>query len=624
MRYVFSLILILAIHPPSYAQTDNLASDWHLNSNGWPITVSIARQGDKYLAFVADADSACNKKLDSVTWDAETGSLEFRMAAPGVTQWYRVTVADGLMIGRFSNENATKAGKPTDPLSYKYHVTGWSQDYFQSITRVVFDVYANGFRGRLRIDKSGEQFVGRLKMYAYENQVLECLEEEITVSQWDGEKLAFTRGTQVYTGAVDGRHISGSYMRADGTTSLWSGRRAEVLTYGLTAKSAEARLAWQERTRRILYRLMMAGNPAPASVNVEILADDLPPISSEPYSLRDDDPAQHPQNYRLTELRLTYTIPGPFGVSTRVVHAYLAKPTTPPPNGLERYPLVVAVNGHMGSAYNVMDGGTLFWYGDAWARRGYMVLAVDIGHRPDADVVRARSIDDLSTYLGYPDISYPGDDPAHGNGLRSSIKPAKPAGFTSADWAYYTDWEVDGERVWDVMQALDWVLTRPDVDPNKIIVTGLSMGGEVASYVGALDPRVAVTIPASGPAPDLSVFKYLRRVGHCVHWSFADIREFIDHSDILALIAPRPLIVQTGQQDRTYSEFSSPFAGDKQALMRARAAYGDGPLLHFLHPLGHEYRAGAVAYTVNDGQTDASTATDGRTLFDYVRQFLNF
>jgi dienelactone hydrolase len=619
MRYVFSLILILAIHPPSYSQTDNLASDWHLNSNGWLITVSIARQGDKYLAFVAEADSACNKKLDSVTWDAETGSLEFRMAAPGVTQWYRVTVADGLMIGRFSNENATKAGKPTDPLAYKYHVTGWSQDYFQSITPVVFDIYANGFRGRLRIDKSGEQFVGRLKMYAYENQALESLEEEITVSQWDGEKLAFTRDGQVYTGAVDGRYISGSFIRASGTSSLWSGRRAEVLTYGIAPKTPEWRADWQERTRRALYRLMMAGNPAPASVNVEIIADNLPPIVSTPYPLRDDDPAQRPQNYRLTELRLTYTIPGPFGVSTRVVHAYLAKPTTPPPNGLERYPLVVAVNGHLGSAYNVMDGGTLFWYGDAWARRGYMALAVDIGHRPDADVVRARSIDDLSAYLGYPDISYPGDDPAHGNGLRPSIKPI--------DDPYYTDWEEDGERTWDVMRAIDYAVSRSDVDSSRIAVTGLSLGGEIASYVGALDTRIQATISA-GYSPDLSVFKYLRRVGHCWHWSFADYREYLDQSDVLALIAPRPLIVQTGAADPTFSSYPQPFAADKQVIRRARAAYNGGPIFHYLHPLGHEYRtgvtSGGLSYTTNDGQTNAETATDGRTLFDYLAQFLNF
>jgi dienelactone hydrolase len=559
-----------------------LTGDWHVNANGFRQTFS---------------------QFDDLTGDGR--QFEFRRSGGGITQWYSVTVEDGIMIGRFSH--SADAAKPTDPLAYKYHITGWNGQAFPT-TPAVFDIDANGFRARLRVDKSGDSFVGRYKIYAYRNSPLECAEEEIAVKIWDGQNLAFTRGIQDYTGQVSGRSVSGTFTHA-GDSYPWSGNRAEVLAYGLTPKSDEERQAWQERTRRTLYRLMMAGNPVPLSVNVEILADDLPPISGEPHALRDDDPASYPQDYTLTDLRLTYTLPNWMGGEPikRVNHAYLARPNTPGP-----HPLVVAVNGHLGSAHKVMDGSTLFWYGDAWARRGYMVLAVDISHRPDADVVRSGSVIDLSTYLGYPDIAYPGDDAAHGNGLRASIKPI--------DDPYYTDWEEDGERVWDVMRAIDYAVSRSDVDAGRIVVTGLSLGGEVAAYVGALDPRVAVTIPSSGPAADLSVFKYLRRVGHCVNWSFADIREYISQSDVLALTAPRPVIIQTGAIDRTYSEFSIPFAGDKQVVGRARAAGGE--VVHFLHPLGHEYRAGVVTHTINDEQTNGETASDGRTVFDYVKEWL--
>jgi Dienelactone hydrolase family len=599
MAFFFALFLPLFQSSPF--------AEWHAMSNGFPVTISISQQGDKYIGHTSNADDECKRRLDNVMWDAESGILEWRMTVPGVTQWYKVSIADGIMTGRFSHENVSKGAKPIDPLAYKYSMSGWSQGYFP-ITPAVFDIKANGFRGRVRIDKSGDQFIGRLKMYAFENQLLESLEEDITINQWDGEALIFTRGIpQVYTGATNGRYISGKFTHA-GFEYQWSGSRAEVLTYGLTPKSPEESVAWQERTRRTLYRLMMGGNPQPLSVNVEIIANDLPPISSPPYPLRDDNPGAHPQNYTRTELRLTYTLPNRLGGApiSRTVHAYLAKPTTPPPNGLGKYPLLVAVNGHNGSAYQMLDPGSLFYYGDSFARRGYMVLAVDISHRPLAD------------RFGYTLFVENGDDPAHGNGLHPAIKAP---GDT-------TDWEEDGERVWDVMRALDYALSRSDVDSQRIVTTGLSMGGEIASYVGALDPRIGVTIPA-GYSPDLSVVKYHGN-HECYTWR-SDIREYIDQSDVLSLIAPRALIVETGKLDAVFSAFTPPFAGDKQVLRRARIA--GGSVVHFLHSLIHEWRGGGVMFATviepiapgdQSWQTNGDTATDGRTLFDYVAEFLNF
>jgi dienelactone hydrolase len=643
------LILVLIVYSTSNSQTlDNLAGDWHVNANGSRLTLSIARQGTKHVAYVSADGDECSQRTDNVTWDAETGQLEFRRPLGGVAQWYKVTIADGVMVGRFAN--VSKDDKPALP-AYKYHLTGWSHDYFnQGVVPVVFDILANQrSRGRLRIDRSPEgRLIGRLKFYALDNSVWEYPEEEITVTHWDGDNIAFTRGTQSYTGTVEGRDISGVFT-SGGAVAPWRGARAEVLTYGIAPKTLEERAAWQERTRRHLYRLMMAGNPAPLSVTVEVIRDNLPPITSTQYPTRDDDPDAHPQNYRLAELRLTYTLPNWLGSApvTRVSHAYLAKPTSPPPGGLARYPLVIGVNGHVGSAYQVMTPGAQCWYGDAFARRGYMVLAVDIGHRPAIDLVQFGSTSDLSSYLGYPGSAI-ADDPANGNDYHPSIKPTKPANYTDAEWAYYTDWEEDGERVWDVMRAIDYAVSRPDVDPQRIAVTGLSMGGEIASYVGALDPRVAMSIPA-GYSPDLNVFKYLGE-HRCWNWAFADIREYIDHSDLFALTAPRPLIVETGARDIGFSIFpqaqsllpsvplgSAPFAGDKQVMRRARAAYGAGPLFHYLHPLAHEYQTGVAGgglryatviepQAIGDllWQTNDDTATDGRTLFDYVAYFLNF
>jgi hypothetical protein len=161
------------------------------------------------------------------------------------------------------------------------------------------------------------------------------------------------------------------------------------------------------------------------------------------------------------------------------------------------------------------------------------------------------------------------------------------------------------------------------------------MGGEVATIVGGLDPRLAVSLPA-GYSPDMGVM--LHHGNHaCWRWLNADVREYVDVSDFYALTAPRPLLIQTGRRDSTFSALSSPFAADKQVVRRARAAYGDGPLVHYLHYDAHHYHVGDInpsgarergvrvpvasapkAAGDTDWQVDARTKVAAPTLFDWV------
>ena len=50
---------------------------------------------------------------------------------------------------------------------------------------------------------------------------------------------------------------------------------------------------------------------------------------------------------------------------------------------------------------------------------------------------------------------------------------------------------------WDGIRGIDYLQTRPEVDPDRIGVTGFSGGGTVTSYIGALDDRVKVSVPCS-------------------------------------------------------------------------------------------------------------------------------
>ena len=51
-------------------------------------------------------------------------------------------------------------------------------------------------------------------------------------------------------------------------------------------------------------------------------------------------------------------------------------------------------------------------------------------------------------------------------------------------------------RIFDGMRALDYVVSRPDVDPTRIGCTGNSGGGTLTSYLMALDPRIACAAPS--------------------------------------------------------------------------------------------------------------------------------
>jgi hypothetical protein len=318
---------------------------------------------------------------------------------------------------------------------------------------------------------------------------------------------------------------------------------------------------------------MMAGNPSPTKVSVTTSVASLPQPSVKPSPDRDDNLESWPADYRVTDLVFDYTLRNPYGGApiSRQSHAKLAIPTGPPPPG--GFHAVLALNGHFGSAQAIFNPDDLyFWYGDAYARRGYVVLAVDVSHRPVED---RRGL--------YPEITG-GDDPANGNGPHPAIKAA---GFDS-------DFEEDGERAWDAMRALDHLLTLPFVNRQHVLVTGMSLGAEITTVVGALDPRLAAVVPSEF-SPDLGVL-YWHGNHPCWEWLNANIRDYIDVSDLQSLVAPRPLIVESGKIDFIFSGRPEPFATDKEVLRRTRAAYADTPdrLLHYLHYDGHHYHVGDI------------------------------
>ena len=603
---------------------------WYLNASGEHLTLqldwnAVAKRIEG--SIVSEADGGMGL-VDQIGFDSHTNTIELRRATTEGFDWYRARVTENVLVGRLAR--VTSPDRPGDP-DYALHLSGWSESFDAHHEPRVWDVVVDGEAlVRIRIDRAPDHptgFIGRWKIYASMSQGSqgEQVERDLEVTLWDGTNLAFVShdpdGDLKVTATATGRLLSGTILQGTGDSHPFQGARADVLGFGLSARSSGERDQWQRRTRRQLELLLMNGAPSPTSHNVEVLTRQITPTRSElPAVDRDDDARHWPQNYDLAELGFTSTLLDPAGGPdlTRTAHGFLATPQGGAPT--HGRPAVLAVNGHEGSAAQLFQPDNIdYWYGDAFARRGYTVLALDISHRPLED----RS----SLYVDFLD----GDDYARGNGLHPAIKST---GFDS-------DWEEDGERVWDVMRALDYLRRVPGVDPNRIIVTGLSMGGEVTTLAAALDPRFAAAVVA-GFSPDLGTMLY--NGNHpCWLWQNKDLREYIDSSDLQALIAPRPLVVETGRVDAIFSAFYAPFAADKQVARRARLAYADHPehYLHYLHYDIHHYHVGdldpereieeglrepvVTAPTTpwsTDWQTDPATRQVGSNLFAFLGEML--
>ncbi len=141
-----------------------------------------------------------------------------------------------------------------------------------------------------------------------------------------------------------------------------------------------------------------------------------------------------------------------------------------------------------------------------------------------------------------------------------------------------------GERLWDVMRCVDYAVSLPEVDKKRIGCAGLSLGGEMAMWLGAMDERITATVSAGF----LTVMDQMEQ-NHCMCWKFPGLRERVDYADIYALIAPRALQCQNGLKEGP-TQFYVPIA--RKALTEIQLIYKDlgkpGNVELDVHDGGHE------------------------------------
>lgn len=153
------------------------------------------------------------------------------------------------------------------------------------------------------------------------------------------------------------------------------------------------------------------------------------------------------------------------------------------------------------------------------------------------------------------------------------------------------------DSVWDVMRLVDYLETRPDVDPARIGLMGISKGGMETYLAAAVDRRIAVAVPVIGVQSfrwGLDHDAWQSRVGTfqgaidaaardagAGRVDTAFVRKFYDRvapgiyaefdgPSMLPLIAPRPLLVISGDSDSR-----TPLPGVHESATAAEQAYRD-------------------------------------------------
>lgn len=107
-----------------------------------------------------------------------------------------------------------------------------------------------------------------------------------------------------------------------------------------------------------------------------------------------------------------------------------------------------------------------------------------------------------------------------------------------------------GMMVYDSIRALDYVCSRPDVNPNRIATMGLSMGSTMAWWLAALDPRVKVCIDLCCMTDFHSLIDTRGLDGHGIYYYVPSLLKYFTTANINALIAPRPHLSLNGNCDR--------------------------------------------------------------------------
>ena len=214
------------------------------------------------------------------------------------------------------------------------------------------------------------------------------------------------------------------------------------------------------------------------------------------------------------------------------------------------------------------------------ARQGYVTIVIDMFYWGERRMLLA-------------------DDPADWRDRPLGITPERVAAFNQrasqneqlvGRTIYSAGFTWSGVMFWDDMRTVDYLITRPEVDKNRIGCVGLSVGGLRSCHLAALDDRIkaAVVVGWMASFPPQLKTKVRNTIGFTK--LVPGLYRHLDYPDVASLAMPRPLLVINGSQDALFDLDGVRHCFDKLRSCYQKAAVPD----HFrgsLYDTPHEFNA---------------------------------
>ncbi len=155
-------------------------------------------------------------------------------------------------------------------------------------------------------------------------------------------------------------------------------------------------------------------------------------------------------------------------------------------------------------------------------------------------------------------------------------------------WWHSRGYTPAGVECLNGIRGIDYLISRPDVDPQRIAVTGISGGGAATYWIACADERAKVAVPVSGMA-DLPSYISNRVInGHCDCMFLYNTFQW-PWTRIAALIAPRAMLFTNSDHDTIF-----PMDANQRVINRLEriySLYGASDFVDsFVSIGGHAYR----------------------------------